>query len=64
MGVKPEQVTLDASIEKDWGADSLTRVSLLMRLEDEFGLEIPDEEAETLTTVEAVVGYLRERVRG
>ena len=61
LGVNPEQVTPEASFIEDLGADSLDTVELLMAFEEEFGAEIPDEEAEKLTTVGAVVNYLKEK---
>ena len=61
LGVNPEQVTPEASFIEDLGADSLDTVVLVMAFEEEFGAEIPDEEAEKLTTVGAVVNYLKEK---
>ena len=61
LGVNPEQVTPEASFIEDLGADSLDTVELVMAFEEEFGAEIPDEDAEKLTTVGAVVNYLKEK---
>ena len=60
LGVKPEQVTPEAKFIEDLGADSLDVVELVMALEEEFGNEIPDEEAEKLTTVGDVIKYIEE----
>ena len=51
LGVKPEEVTPQASFIEDLGADSLDTVELVMALEEEFGIEIPDEDAEKMATV-------------
>jgi acyl carrier protein len=61
LGVEPEKVTLEASFVEDLGADSLDTVELVMAFEEEFGIEIPDEDAETLQTVGDAVEYLREK---
>jgi len=61
LGVNAEQVTPEASFIEDLGADSLDTVELVMAFEEEFGAEIPDEDAEKLTTVGAVVSYLKEK---
>ncbi len=61
LGVNAEQVTPEASFIEDLGADSLDTVELVMAFEEEFGAEIPDEDAEKLNTVGAVVEYLREK---
>ena len=58
LGVDPEKVTEDASFIEDLGADSLDTVELVMALEEEFGVEIPDEEAEKITTVKDAVKYI------
>ena len=61
LGVNPEQVTREASFIEDLGADSLDTVELVMAFEEEFGAEIPDEDAEKLTTVGAVIDYLKSK---
>lgn len=61
LGVNAEQVTAGASFIEDLGADSLDTVELVMAFEEEFGAEIPDEDAEKLTTVGAVINYLKEK---
>ncbi|MBU3958579.1 MAG: acyl carrier protein [Candidatus Omnitrophica bacterium] len=58
LGVKIEEVTLEASFVEDLGADSLDTVELVMALEEEFGVEIPDEDAEKITTVGEAVKYI------
>jgi acyl carrier protein len=62
LGVSEEQVTSEASFIDDLNADSLDIVELVMELEDSFGLEIPDEDAEKLKTVQNAIDYLRGRV--
>ena len=59
LGVEDDKVVSTASFVDDLGADSLDTVELIMQLEEEFGIEIPDEEAETITTVQAAVDYMR-----
>ena len=59
LGVDPSEVTLEASFINDLGADSLDTVELVMALEEEFNLEIADEEAEKLDTVGKVVEYIK-----
>ena len=58
LGVKEEEVTMDASFAEDLGADSLDTVELVMAMEEEFEAEIPDEEAEKITTVKDAVDYI------
>jgi acyl carrier protein len=58
LGVKEEEVVSGASFVDDLGADSLDTVELIMQLEEEFGVEIPDDDAEKITTVQAAVDYL------
>lgn len=61
LGVSEAQVTPEASFIQDLGADSLDQVELVMAFEEEFKAEIPDEDAEKLTTVGKVVSFLREK---
>lgn len=61
LGVKPEEVTPTASFIDDLGADSLDTVELVMALEEEFGIEIPDEDAEKMATVGDAVKYIEEK---
>ena len=61
LGVEPEKVTAEASFVEDLGADSLDTVELVMAFEEEFGIEIPDEDAEGLQTVGDAVKYLAEK---
>ena len=63
LGVEPSKITSEAKFVEDLGADSLDTVELVMQLEDEFNLEIPDEEAEKLTTVSAVVEYIDSHIK-
>jgi len=58
LGVDPEEVTMEASFVNDLGADSLDTVELVMALEEEFNIEIPDEEAEKLNTVGKAIAYI------
>ena len=58
LGVKKEEVKAEASFVDDLGADSLDTVELVMALEEEFETEIPDEEAEKITTVQLAIDYI------
>jgi acyl carrier protein len=58
LGVDAEEVTMESSFVDDLGADSLDTVELVMALEEEFETEIPDEEAEKITTVQLAVEYI------
>tara|TARA_Y100001970_G_C14034032_1_gene750117 strand:- start:151 stop:417 length:267 start_codon:yes stop_codon:yes gene_type:complete len=58
LNVEESKITMEASFMNDLGADSLDQVELIMQLEEEFDIEISDEEAETLTTVEKVYQFL------
>ena len=61
LGVKKEEVTDSAKFVDDLGADSLDTVELVMALEEEFGIEIPDEDAEKLVTVGDALRYIEEK---
>ena len=61
LGVKAEEVTPQASFIDDLGADSLDTVELIMALEEEFNVEIPDEDAEKMTTVGDAIKYIEEK---
>jgi acyl carrier protein len=62
LGVSEEEVTMEASFIDDLGADSLDLVELIMAMEEEFSLEISDEDAEKIQTVQDVVNYISEHV--
>ena len=59
LGVEEDLVTPEASFVDDLGADSLDTVELVMALEEEFGVEIPDEDAEKITTVQQAIDYVK-----
>ncbi len=61
LGVKPEEVVPEASFVDDLGADSLDTVELVMALEEEFGVEIPDEDAEKIQSVGDAIRYIEEK---
>lgn len=58
LSVEPDEVNIDSTFIDDLGADSLDIVELIMAFEEEFGIEIPDEEAEKIKTVQDVVSYI------
>lgn len=62
LDLEEEKVTMDSDIIEDFEADSLDVVDLIMSLEDEFGIEIPDEEVENVHTVGDIVRYIEDRV--
>jgi acyl carrier protein len=62
LGVSAEEVTLEASFIEDLGADSLDLVELIMAMEEEFSIEISDEDAEKIQTVQDVVNYINEHM--
>ncbi|MBL7071338.1 MAG: acyl carrier protein [Candidatus Omnitrophica bacterium] len=61
LGVKKEEVTEEAKFIDDLGADSLDTVELVMALEEEFGIEIPDEDAEKMVTVGEAIKYIEQK---
>ena len=62
LGVKEDEVSPEASFVEDLGADSLDTVELVMALEEEFETEIPDEDAEKITTVQQAIDYINNNV--
>jgi acyl carrier protein len=62
LGVDQAEIKLESKFKEDLGADSLDTVEFIMELEDEFGVEVPDEEAEKLTTVGDVVTFLENHI--
>ena len=62
LGVDPEKVTSEASFVEDLGADSLDTVELVMAFEEEFGVDIPDEDAEQMRTVGDAISYLQKQM--
>lgn len=61
LGVKKEEIKPESSFVDDLGADSLDTVEVVMALEEEFGIEIPDEDAEKITTVGEAIKYIEEK---
>jgi acyl carrier protein len=64
LGVDEAEVTPEAKFIDDLGADSLDTVELVMALEEEFGIEIPDEDAEKIATVRDAINYIQEHKKG
>ncbi|HAK41875.1 MAG TPA: acyl carrier protein [Clostridium sp.] len=62
LSIDEDDITMDSGFVDDLGADSLDLVELIMALEEEFDMEIPDEDAEKITTVGDVVDYIKSRV--
>jgi acyl carrier protein len=62
LGVEETKVTVDAKFIDDLGADSLDTVELIMQFEEEFGIEIPDDDAENLLSVKQAVDYITEKL--
>lgn len=63
LGVEQEKISLDARFVDDLGADSLDTVELVMAFEEEFGIEIPDEDAEKIVTVQNAVDYIKNHAK-
>ncbi|HDD35177.1 MAG TPA: acyl carrier protein [Candidatus Desulfofervidus auxilii] len=64
LGVSAEEVVPNASFVEDLGADSLDLVELIMAIEEEFGVEVPDEEAEKIRTVQDAINYIKAHIEG
>lgn len=64
FSVNEDEITLETSLLEDLGADSLDLVELIMAMEQEFDIEIPDEDVEQLRTVGDAVNYIKEKVQG
>ena len=62
LGVEDSKINMEASFVNDLGADSLDTVELIMEFEEEFGIEIPDEEAEKITTVQLACDYINQHL--
>ena len=62
LGVEEEEITPESSFVEDLGADSLDTVELVMAFEEEFSIEIPDEDAEKILTVQNSIDYIKERM--
>ena len=62
LGIEGEEVTPEAAFVDDLGADSLDTVELVMAFEEEFGIEIPDSDAEKILTVQSAVDYIKDKV--
>jgi acyl carrier protein len=63
LGVNESEITNESSFVDDLGADSLDTVELVMALEEEFGTEIPDEDAEKITTVQQAIDYIKSHIK-
>ena len=62
LGIAEDEINIESSFTKDLGADSLDTVELVMAFEEEFGTEIPDEEAEKITTIQEAITYISSHV--
>ncbi|MDX1386685.1 MAG: acyl carrier protein [bacterium] len=63
LGINGDEVISDAALIEDMGADSLDIVELVMAMEEEFGMEIPDEDAEKIVTVQDIIDYVKKRTQ-
>jgi len=63
LGIEKEKITNEASFVDDLGADSLDTVELVMALEEEFGMEIPDEDAEKIATIQQAIDYIQAHIK-
>lgn len=64
LGVKPDEVRPETSLVNDLGVDSLDAVELILALEEEFGIEIPDADAEAMATIDDMVKFIEKKIKG
>ena len=64
LGVKPEEIKSESTLQQDLGADSLDAIGVIMNLEEKYSIEIPDEDAEKMTTAGSIIEYVTAKVKG